>query len=263
MELTIVLSVKSGVEDYDILDTLESLPWDKTGVDLIVYSRDTERIKRVISEGDLEPIIRDSEVGVLFCETPEENLYHTIGLEDTKTDGVMFLEAGDTIEDFQGDILVAEMSEPIGIPGIGQEGTPETITCYECRTLPDSYRGMIFKAQWLRDNGLTQVDLGLTAKVCNLMKEKLGSSNYWGSWSDLDISESLSISRAKSGDEEGIINALQELWNSGKLSYNPYLRDLIWSRMTTSAANIVTSDPGNALNYLVYLYPANKTAVLN
>lgn len=263
MELTVVLSVSRNSDDYDILDTLESLPWDQDGIDLIIYSEDTKRIKRVINESDLKSIIRDSKVEVVLCETPEEDSYHTIGLEDTKTEEVMFLEAGDIIEDFQGDLFTSSVVDSIGIPGIGKEGTPETVFCFETRSLPENYRGVIFNTSWLRENRLTTIDLTLMARVCNLLLEKLGNSSYWGGWSDFDISESLSISRISDDNDQDTIESLKSLWNGGELTYSSYLRDLVWTRIMTSAARIITSDSEDALNFQCYLYPASKLEVLN
>ena len=262
MELTIVLSVSSKSEDCDLLDTLESLPWDKSGIDLIIYSKDTRRIKKVLNESDLESTIRDSDVEVVFCETQEEESYHTIGLEDTKTDGVMFLEAGDIIEDFQSDIIITGISEPIGIPGVGEEGIPETALCHEIRTLPESYRGIIFRAPWLREKGLTKIDLGFTARVCDNLREKISKPDYWGGWGDFDISESLSISRISKNDKE-TIDSLEKFWKSEKHSHSSYLRDIVWTRMTTSAARIIISEDKDASNFHMLLYPASKLMVLS
>lgn len=261
MELTIVLSVTGGSSDYDILDTLESLPWNQDGVDLIIYSGDTKRIKRVLKESDLETSIQDGKVNVVLCETQEEESYHTIGLEDAKTEEVIFLEAGDIIEDFQRDLFTSSIVDSVGIPGLGSEGVPETVICHETRCLPENYRGMIFNTKWLRENGLTKIDLTLTARICNLLITKLDTPSYWDGWSDYDISESLSISRVSCDEEEiETIESLKELWNSGKLSYSSYLRDLIWTRMATSAARLVENDISN---FKCYLYPATKLSVLS
>ena len=242
------------------METLESLPWDYSGVDLLVYSKDTSRIKKIIKESDLESTLRDSEVGIVFCETPEdEENHHTIGLEDTKTDEVMFLEAGDVIEDFQGDLLTtAGLQEPFGVPGLGNIAVPETSICHSARTLPESYRGMVFKAQWLRGIGITKVDSSLSAKVCDHFIGRLSKIEYWGGWGDFDISESLSISRHEPKDDEKVIKDLIETWNSRKVSQNPYLRDLVWGRITTSAASLTPHS-----NFNVYLYPASKLTVLS
>ncbi|MDE7347010.1 MAG: hypothetical protein K2N48_09780 [Muribaculaceae bacterium] len=94
MELTIVLSVPENAKDQEILETLESIPWEATGVDLLIYSEDTKRIRGVIESGDLTSDIMNSEVGVVFCETPESSeVHHQLGLQDTKTDSVTFLVA--------------------------------------------------------------------------------------------------------------------------------------------------------------------------
>lgn len=261
MELTIVLSVPESSEDYDVLDTLESIPWDESGVDLIIYSKDTEKIKKIISEGDLESTIRGSDVGILFCETPEKDSnHHTIGLGDTKTDAIMFLKAGDIIEDFQGDLLTTAVQGPIGLPGLGKEGLPETVLCYECRTLPDSYRGVIFKTQWLYEKGITDINLGVMAKICNHLRSKLDTSNYWGGWSDYDISESLSVSRTET-NEEDVIESLKNVQDLDEFSYSPYIRDLVWTRIMTSAAKIVSNS--NTSGVYKYLYPTKKIEVLS
>lgn len=259
MELTIVLSVSSSTKEKELLETLESLPWESDGVDLIIYSENTKKIKSIISEGDLTETIRDSNVGVLFCETPEENSHHTIGLEDTKTEEVLFLNAGDIIEDFQCDLLTTAVTEPFGIPGLGKEGIPETGICYSCRTLPDSYRGIIFKAQWLRENDITEIDPRLTARICDIFREKLENQDYWNGWGNYDISESFSITRSNDNEEE-TIQVLQDLWNSHSLSYSDYTRDIIWTRIMTAAARIITKQ--DISNFNKYLYPVQKTVVL-
>lgn len=265
MELTIILSVSGSSDDYDIRDTIESLPWNQNGIDLIIYSEDTKRIKRIIRESDLESEIRDSNVEVLFCEVSEEDedTYHTIGLEDAKTEEIMFLEAGDIIEDFQSDLFTSSRVNEVGIPGLGKDGIPETIICHETRSLPENYRGLIFNTQWLRKNGLTKIDSTLTARICNLLLEKLKNPDYWGGWADYDISESLSITRIPYEDDQETINSLRKLWKSRDISYSSYLRDLIWTRMTTSAARIVTSGENNSSNFQCYLYPASKLEVLS
>lgn len=263
MELTIVLSVSKGSDDYDILDTLESLPWSQEGVDLIVYSEDSGRLKKVLKESDLESTIRDGKVGVVLCETPEEDSYHTIGLEDTKTEEVMFLEAGDIIEDFQGDLFTTSKVKDVGIPGLGEEGTPETVICHETRSLPENYRGLIFNTSWLRENELTEINSSLTARVSNVLISKISNQDYWGGWSDFDISESLSINRISCDDDKETIKSLEEFWKSGKHSYSSYLRDIVWTRINTSAARIITSGEEDALNFQCYLYPASKLMVLN
>lgn len=261
MELTIILSVSSFSENYDIIETLESLPWDNDGVDLIIYSKDKEKIKKIISEEDLERTIMDGKMNVVLCETQEEDSdHHSIGLEDAKTDGIMFLNSGDVIEDFQYDLLTTSVSGEIGLPGVGKEGIPETATCHECKTLPDSYRGIIFKTKWLKENNITKIDLGLMAKVCDLLKDKLVKENYWDGWGNYDISESLSITRTNDPNEK-TIETLQNIWNSGKLSYSPYIRDLVWTRIMTSAARLITGD--DISNFNKYLYPVQKTAILN
>ena len=263
MELSIVLSVSSGSEDQEILETLESLPWNYDGVDLLIYSKDSRRIKRVINESDLESTIKRSDVGVVFCETSEEEDYHTIGLEDTKTEEVMFLEAGDVIEDFQSDLLTSMAVESIGIPGLGKEGTPETSICYETRSLPENYRGMVFNTSWLRENGLTKINSSFPARVCNVLISKIDSQDYWGGWSDFDLSESLSINRISCDDDKETIESLEKFWKSDKHSYSSYLRDIIWTRMTTSAARIITSGEEDTLNFQCYIYPASKLMVLD
>lgn len=264
MELTVILSVSKNSDDYDILDTLESLPWDQEGIDLIIYSEDNERIKKLIKGSDLESTIRDSSIEMVLCKTSEEeSSYHTIGLEDSKTEEIMFLEAGDIIEDFHGDLFISYKVDSIGIPGVGKEGIPETILCYETRSLPENYRGVIFNTSWLRENGLTTIDSTLMAKVCNLLLHRLDTSSYWGGWSDYDISESLSIDRISCDDDRETIKALENLWKEKRLSYSSYFRDLIWTRMTTSAARIVTSEDEDALNFQCYLYPAHKLTVLS
>ena len=265
MELTIVLSVGDLSDDHEVLETLESLPWSYSGIDLLVYSEDTSKLKEIISGEDIEGVIKESPVGVVFCETPEgKELHHTIGLEDTKTEGVMFLNSGDIIEDFQEDILLTGTPEPIGIPGLGEDGIPETVICHSSRMLPESYRGMIFKAQWLRDVGISKIGPDLPARICSLLSDKIGVSEYWGGWSEYDISESLSIQRSYWDYNPGLPEVLTDLWNSDELpNKSDYIRDLVWNRCVTFVANEISEYLDNDNPYIKYLYPASKLTVLN
>ena len=70
MELTIVLSVSPDSKDEEIFETLDSLPWDSDGVDLVVYSEDTNRVRKVIKEEDLESTLLGGQMEVLFCDEP-------------------------------------------------------------------------------------------------------------------------------------------------------------------------------------------------
>ena len=66
MELTIVLSVSPDSKDEEIFEPLDSLPWDSDGVDLVVYSEDTNRVRKVIKEEDLESTLLGGQMEVLF-----------------------------------------------------------------------------------------------------------------------------------------------------------------------------------------------------
>ena len=88
MELTIVLSISPDSKDEEIFETLDSLPWDSDGVDLVVYSEDTNRVRKVIKEEDLESTLLGGQMEVLFCDEPysSDDTYMNIGEEDCKTE---------------------------------------------------------------------------------------------------------------------------------------------------------------------------------
>lgn len=266
MDLTIALSISSSSTSSEILNTLDTIPVDTEGVDLIIYSENTKKIKQIIKEGELEENLKRGEVNVLFCESPysSNEVYHGFGLEDSKTDLITFLNSGDLILDFQDDMLI-DSKYPLYFPGLGQDGLPESLLCYDSRMLPVSYRGIIFNVNYLRKHKLIPSISLISSFLSNLTILK--KDNYWDGWGNFDASESWSVELKKEDLESEMIvpETLIKLWKSEKIPYNNYLRDLIWSRISTSAARIVTSYPDKKIisKYQIYLFPENKTRILN
>ena len=153
MELTIVLSVSPDSKDEEIFETLDSLPWDSDGVDLVVYSEDTNRVRKVIKEEDLESTLLGGQMEVLFCDEPysSDDTYMNIGVEDCKTELITFMKPGDTIDYFDPDLLKEKFD--VGF-GSTTGDKPIAAVCYESRMLPIGISGIIFSVDFLRHNYL-------------------------------------------------------------------------------------------------------------
>lgn len=260
MELTIALCVAPNSEEEKIIETLDSLPWDQEGVDLVIYSEDTGRIKRIIKEADLEDTLLSGEMEVLFCESPFSSmtLYRNIGLEDAKTDYITFLEPGDCITYFDQDLLREDFS--IGLPGYGD--LPVAYSCWECRMFPISLSGVIFRTNHLKETGLPIDDT-----ILPILLKGLKDVDYCYGWMHYDISDSFTIIPNSDPDltaEESIPDTLINLWKSGILGSSPYIRDLLWGRINTAAGNMVVNYQGKTPSkYYKYLFPTNKLEILN
>lgn len=261
MELTIVLSVPENAKDLEILETLESIPWGYTGVDLLIYSGSNSRIKEVIEEGDLSGEVMNSEVKTVFCETPEpSNKHHQIGFSYTKTDGVVFLTAGDIIEDIQSDLLIYGISGPLGFPGNGPGSTPDTIEYYNSRILPKSYRGIIFNTSWLKERKADFSNSGEILEIISELRDELSGENYWDTWGDYDLSQSWSVSLRPTENGGKEIENLLKSW--ARILPDQFIRELLWARIQSLAAGEIVKEPKLISKYQDYLFPENKSRIL-
>lgn len=155
MELTVTLSISPVSEESAIIETLESLPWDYEGIDLVVYSEDTSKVKRIIKEEDLESTLLNGQKETSLCKEPysSDDIYKTIGVEDYKTKHVTSLKPGNTIKTFDPNILKENFE--IGFGEDNNEKLPVAAMCFETRTLPVSDSGIIFSTEFLRKNNLS------------------------------------------------------------------------------------------------------------
>ena len=266
MELTIALSISPESSKNDITETLESLPWDTNGVDLVIYSEDTKRVKKIIKEEDLESTLLNGQMNVLFCEEPysSDDTYMNIGVEDCKTELITFLKPGDTIEFFDPDLL--EETKEVGFGNI-EGGYPVTSTCYESRMLPLSTSGMIFSADFLRRNFL-KIDDTFIPRLINIMVAELESPMYNDSWGKYSIDEMYSVSpknQTPLDKEYNLPEIYVDLWSKHEISYNDYLRDLVWNRIMRASGLIVSTYPDKksvVSKFYKYLLPDNKVSIL-
>ena len=266
MELTLALSISPSSERDDIIDTLESLPWDEEGIDLVIYSPDTKEIKKIIKKGDLESTLLNGQMEVLFCEEPYSSVdtYMNIGLEDCKTDLITFLKPGDTIEYFDPDLLRENFD--VGFGNI-EGGYPVASICYESRMLPVSFHGMIFSVEFLRRNYLKFGESFIPALI-NVILTDIESPEYTNGWGKYSIDELYSVSpkdQTPLEDEMKIPEVYISLWKNHKVDYNFYLRDLLWSRISRAAGCIVSSysdKPKIISEFYKYLLPDNKVSIL-
>lgn len=155
MELTVTLSISPVSEESAIIETLESLPWDYEGIDLVVYSEDTSKVKRIIKEEDLESTLLNGQKETSLCKEPysSDDIYKTIGVEDYKTKHVTSLKPGNTIKTFDPNILKENFE--IGFGEDNNEKLPVAAMCFETRMLPVSDSGIIFSTEFLRKNNFS------------------------------------------------------------------------------------------------------------
>ena len=267
MELTITLNVFPESSENDIVETLESLPWDTPGIDLIVYSGDTKKIKKIIKEEGLESTLLNGQMNVLFCEEPfsSDDTYMNIGVEDCKTELITFLKPGDTIEFFDPDLL--NETKEIGFGNI-EGGYPVTAICYESRMLPLSTSGMIFSVDFLRRNFL-RFDDTFIPRLINIMIEDLDSPLYNNGWGKYSIDEMYSVSpknQTPLDKEYNIPETYVNLWNNHVISYNDYLKDLLWNRIMRASGLVVSTYPDKksvVSKFYKYLLPDNKVSILS
>lgn len=270
MELTISLNILPTSEKFEIIDTLESLPWDQEGIDLVIYSEDSKKVKKIIKEEGLESTLLNGKMEVLLCEEPysSDNTYMNIALEDCKTELITFLKPGDTIEFFDPDLLLSNENFDLGLGNI--EGRyPVASTCFESRMLPVSTDGMIFSAKFLKKNELVFGDEFLP-KLFNCILTDIESPEYSNGWGKYDIDELFSVSPGKELDldkEQRLPKIYVGLWKDHEVDYNYYLRELMWNRMARAAAIVIKaykdSNKNISLNLFDYLLPDNMVSILS
>lgn len=267
MELTIVLSVSPDSKDEEIFETLDSLPWDSDGVDLVVYSEDTDRVRKVIKNEDLESTLLSGQMEVLFCDEPysSDDTYMNIGVEDCKTELITFMKPGDTIDYFDPDLLTEKFD--VGF-GSTSEDKPIASVCYESRMLPIGVSGIIFSVDFLRHNYL-KLSKEFLPKLASTIIADLESPEYSDGWGKYSIDEMFTVTPGNPTplkDEYEIPEIYTELWKDHKVDYNYYLRDLLWTRMTRAAGLIITSYPSrnNVISkFYKYLLPDKKASILS
>lgn len=267
MGLTIVLSVSPDSKDREIFETLDSLPWDSDGVDLVVYSEDTNRVRSVIKNEDLESTLLDGQMEVLFCDEPysSDDTYMNIGVEDCKTELITFVKPGDTVDYFDPNLLNEKIND-IGL-GSTTEDKPIASTCYESRMLPIGISGIIFSVDFLKRNYL-KLGKDFLPKLADVLVADLESPDYFDGWGKYSVDEMFTVTPGNptSLENECSIPKLYEgLWKNHEVNYNYYLRDLLWNRMTRAAGLVITSYPtrNNVISeFYKYLLPDKKASIL-
>ena len=266
MELTIVLSVSPDSKNEEIFETLDSLPWDSDGVDLVVYSEDTDQVRKVIKNEDLESTLLNGQMNVLFCDEPysSDDTYMNIGVEDCKTELITFIKPGDTIDNFDPDLL----NEKIDV-GFGSTTGDESIAsiCYDSRMTPLSTCGIVYSVDFLRRNYL-KLGKDFIPSLMNILIADLEAPEYTDGWGKYSIDELFTVSPGNQTplqDEYELPETYTELWKNHELDYNYYLRDLLWNRMSRASALVITSYPTkqNVISkFYKYLLPDNKASIL-
>ena len=267
MELTIAFSISPDSKNDEILETLDSLPWDTEGIDLIVYSEDTGRIKKILKEGDLESTLLNGQMGVLFCEEPysSDDTYMNIGVEDCKTDYITFLKPGDTIESFDPDLLRENFD--VGFGEISGK-SPITTMCYDSRMLPLNESGIIFSTNFLKMNCL-EFGKKFIPFLINTITADLESPEYCDGWGKYDISEMYSVSPKnliQLENEHTLPEVYVEIWKNYEIEHNEYLRDLLWNRIMRASGFMICSysNKKNVISkFFKYLLPENKVNILS
>lgn len=263
MELTIVLSISPDSGRDNITRTIDSvLNVGDQGIDLVIYSEDTGKIQKIIREEGLEEALLTGDMEILFCQEPFSSVdtYQNIGLEDCKTDYIMFLSPGDTIDFFDPIFLCEKFDVAFG----ETNGKSIPAEAYESRMLPLGIQGMVFSVDFLKGNDIS-FDATFLPRVIDILVPELENPDYHDGWGKYSIDEYLSISTdnlTPLTQELVVPQVFTDLWSTKELRYNYYLRDLLWARMTRAAAVIMDSYPGRMSKYLKYLFPENKTEVL-
>ena len=261
-----MLSISPASERDDVIRTIDSLPVDYDGIDLVIYSEDTKKVKQIIKEGDLESTLLNGQMEVLFCEEPysSDDTYMNIGLEDCRTDLITFLRPGDTVEFFDPDLLYEKFD--VGFGNI-EGGYPVASVCYESRMLPISVDGIIFSVKYLRENWLKLGDSFIPCLINTLVSD-LEKADYGDSWGRYSIDELYSVSPGRRDTlevEQRLPQIYVDLWKDHKVGYNYYLRDLIWTRISRAAGIVIASYPEKksiVSEFYKYLLPENKVNIL-
>lgn len=270
MNLTITLSVSPESKEEEIIETLYSIP-ESSGIDLVIYSEDSKRIRQIIKgEEALDKYLNSSPLDILLCEEPysSDDTYMNIGVEDCKTNLIMFLKPGDTIEYFDETLLLEKFDVGFGCLELGydQKGFDSIASvCHESRMLPLNLSGMVFSVDFLRRNFL-KIGNTFIPELMNLLISDLENPEFCDGWGKYTIEELLTVYTPNAislNSELTLPKTYEDLWKT--LPGNEYLRDLMWNRMSRAAGVIITNYPDKqsiVSEFTKYLLPELKGSIL-
>ena len=289
-KLSVVIPIQGSDSSEDIINTIISVPWISE-IKVILYTDSSERVYDILRSNKMDStsVDPDGETDLLICEIPgDKNLMKNISIEDLDTDFITFLEPGSEILDLNPEFFrdcdwvdnldsfflmgrtlgeyMSENNDSISL--VGQMA--------ENKILPLSTHGCIFSLKYLKEHKDLRFDENSETEVEFLsilfdhMEKVLGLNEepYKFSWCNLD--DNFIVEAKPNGNtskEMKVISEILEFWKSyDKKDENPMMKELLWNRISRSAAficQILWDRPTIISNYHKYLYKDNMNNILH